>query len=42
MKVISDVCEKVFVLNFGQILAQGTPAEIQRDDQVLKAYLGGA
>lgn len=42
MKVISDICDKVFVLNFGKIMAEGTPGEIQQNEQVLKAYLGGA
>ena len=42
MKVISDICDKVFVLNFGEKMAEGTPEEIQQDEQVLKAYLGGA
>jgi len=42
MKVISDICDKVFVLNFGRKMAEGTPEEIQQDEQVLKAYLGGA
>lgn len=40
MGVISDVCKKVFVLNSGEILAEGSPEEIQRDDKVLDAYLG--
>jgi len=42
MKVISDICDKVFVLNFGKKMAEGTPEEIQQDEQVLKAYLRGA
>jgi len=42
MKVIANLCEKVFVLNFGKLLAKGTPEEIQQNEQVLKAYLGGA
>lgn len=42
MKVIANLCEKVFVLNFGKLLAEGTPEEIQQNEQVLKAYLGGA
>lgn len=42
MKVIANLCDKVFVLNFGKLLAEGTPEEIQQDEQVLKAYLGGA
>lgn len=42
MKIIANLCEKVFVLNFGKLLAEGTPEEIQQDEQVLKAYLGGA
>ncbi len=42
MKVISDICDKVFVLNFGRKLAEGTPEEIQQDEEVLEAYLRGA
>ncbi|MEA1964388.1 MAG: ABC transporter ATP-binding protein [Candidatus Aerophobetes bacterium] len=42
MKVISGICDKVFVLNFGKIMAEGTPEEIRGDEKVLKAYLSGA
>lgn len=42
MKVISHICDKVFVLNYGKNMAEGTPEEIQQNEQVLKAYLSGA
>ena len=41
MKVISAICERVYVLDFGEKIAEGTPEEIQRNEKVLKAYLSG-
>ena len=40
MDVIMSLCDRVWVMAEGQNLAEGTPAEIQTNTQVLKAYLG--
>lgn len=42
MKVISDICDKVYVLDFGRKIAEGTPGEIQQNEEVLEAYLSGS
>jgi len=40
MDVVMSLCEKVYVMNFGVKLAEGTADEIQSDPEVLRAYLG--
>jgi ABC-type branched-subunit amino acid transport system ATPase component len=40
MEVVSAICETVYVLDAGVLIAQGTPESIQRDERVLTSYLG--
>jgi len=41
MKFVSGLCDEITVLNFGTVLAQGTPEVALNDPEVIKAYIGG-
>lgn len=40
MRLVSGICEKLTVLNFGKVLAQGKPSEVLSNPEVITAYLG--
>jgi branched-chain amino acid transport system ATP-binding protein len=40
MKLVSGICEKLTVLNFGRVLAEGETSEVLNNPEVIKAYLG--
>ena len=40
MNLVMNICERIYVLNYGTLLAKGSPDDIKNDQNVIKAYLG--
>ena len=40
MNLVMNICERIYVLNYGMLLAKGSPEEIKNNPDVIKAYLG--